>query len=180
MLHDTTEARDVHVWMQPWRPHGGGVVWNSKTFRSPIISFTNPSFQTLLTNNLFPQQSQVARNLIMSEQEITAVLDKAHTCVDSECAIDDVDSLISELKEQQSVLNDRLGNIMNAVAHLQKANTAKDRESESVRGIIKDMLRVFTTVDDKFAIGFSGDIVAGGSTTAYDALPPKPWKAPAN
>ena len=30
--------------------------------------------------------------------------------------------------------------------------------------------------DGKFAMGFSGD-VEGGGKTAYDVLPPKPWKA---
>lgn len=30
--------------------------------------------------------------------------------------------------------------------------------------------------DGKFAMGFSGDIEGGGKT-AYDVLPPKPWKA---
>jgi len=30
--------------------------------------------------------------------------------------------------------------------------------------------------DGQFAIGFSGD-TKGGGKTAYDALPPKPWKA---
>ena len=32
--------------------------------------------------------------------------------------------------------------------------------------------------DGKFAMGFTGDI-GDGPTTAYDALPPKPWKADA-
>lgn len=122
-------------------------------------------------------QSQTARNLIMTENEITAILDKAHGCVDSECAVNDVDDLIAELKGQQSVLNDRLGNIMNVVAHLQQANAQETRKTDDVRAIVKDMLRVFTTSDGKFAMGFSGE-VGDGATTAYDALPPKPWKAP--
>mmetsp|Transcript_14657 Transcript_14657/g.22233 ORF Transcript_14657/g.22233 Transcript_14657/m.22233 type:complete len:156 (+) Transcript_14657:88-555(+) len=122
-------------------------------------------------------QSQTARNLIMTEAEITAILDKAHGCVESECAVDDVSDLISELKVQQEVLNVRLGTIMNVVAHLQQANKKEKRKTDDVRAIVNDMLRVFTTQDDKFAMGFSGDI-GDGPTTAYDALPPKPWKAP--
>jgi hypothetical protein len=121
------------------------------------------------------QQSSVARNLVLTEEEITAILDKAHTCVESECAVDDVDSLIAELKEQQKVMSTRLQNIMNVIAHLQHANDEKERNKEDVRKIVKDMLRVFTNSDGSFAMGFSGDI-GKGSTTAYDALPPKPWK----
>lgn len=124
---------------------------------------------------LLPQQSNVARNLIMTEDEISAVLDKAHACVESECAVDDVDSLIAELKDQQKVLNSRLEAIMNVVAHLQHANEQENRKKEDVRSIVKDMLRVFTSENGKFAIGFNGDI-GDGPTTAYDALPPKPWK----
>jgi hypothetical protein len=123
-------------------------------------------------------QSQTARNLIMTENEITAILDKAHGCVESECAVNDVDDLISELKDQQKVLNTRLETMMNVVAHLQAANTQKQRKKDDVQAIVKDMLRVFTTQDGKFAMGFTGDI-GDGPTTAYDALPPKPWKADA-
>jgi hypothetical protein len=111
----------------------------------------------------------------MTEEEITAVLDKAHSCVESECSVNDVDTLIAELKDQQQVLNTRLENIMNVIAHLQHANEQKERNKDSIRGIVKDMLRVFTAADGKFAIAFSGDI-GDGPTTAYDALPPKPWK----
>jgi len=112
----------------------------------------------------------------MTEDEITGILDKAHGCVESECAVADVDDLIMELKDQQKVLNERLETIMNVVAHLQAANVEESRKTDDVRAIVKDMLRVFTTQDGKFAMGFTGDI-GDGPTTAYDALPPKPWKA---
>ena len=82
----------------------------------------------------------------MTEEEITAVLDKAHGCVESECSVDDVDDLIAELKDQQKVLNERLETIMNVVAHLQHANDQEQRKTDDVRSIVKDMLRVFTTV----------------------------------
>ena len=90
-------------------------------------------------------QSVTARNLIMTEEEITAILDKAHGCVESECAVDDVDDLIAELKDQQKVLSERLETIMNVVSHLQHANTKENRKTDDVRAIVKDMLRVFTT-----------------------------------
>ena len=90
-------------------------------------------------------QTTTARNLIMTEDEITAILDKAHGCVESECAVDDVDDLIAELKGQQKVLSERLEKIMNVVSHLQHANTKEERKTDDVRAIVKDMLRVFTT-----------------------------------
>lgn len=136
-------------------------------------AFTSPVLPARTT-----MPSSTARSLIMSEEEVTAVLDKAHTCVESECAIDDVTDLIAELKDQQTVLKERLANIMNVVSHLQAANTSNNRKTDDVRALVKDMLRTFTIVDDKFAMGFSGDI-GDGPKTAYDALPPKPWKAEA-
>eukprot|EP00985_Skeletonema_marinoi_P002284 scaffold939_cov107-Skeletonema_marinoi.AAC.2 len=110
-------------------------------------------------NTVRTHRPVTAQNLIMTEEEITTILGKAHGCVDSECAVDDVDDLIAELKDQQK-----------------HANTKEARKTDDVRAIVKDMLRVFTTSDGKFAMGFSGDI-GDGPTTAYDALPPKPWKA---
>ncbi|KAL3793671.1 hypothetical protein HJC23_010243 [Cyclotella cryptica] len=147
--------------------------------RLALLSIIAVSSSAFLTAPAFPArtQSNVARNLIMTEEEITAILDKAHACVESECAVEDIDSLIAELKDQQTVLNTRLENIMNVVGHLQHANEQKERKKEDVRAIVKDMLRVFTTAEGKFAMGFTGD-VGDGPTTAYDALPPKPWKAP--
>jgi len=83
----------------------------------------------------------------MTESEIQTILTKANGCVESECAISDVDDLISELKDQQRVLNARLETIMNVVAHLQAANSSgEQRKTDDVRNIVKDMLRVFTTV----------------------------------
>ena len=99
----------------------------------------------VLPNHHVRTQSVTARNLIMTEEEITTILDKAHGCVESECAVDDVDDLIAELKDQQKVLSERLENIMNAVSHLQHANSKEQRKTDDVRAIVKDMLRVFTT-----------------------------------
>mmetsp|Transcript_29292 Transcript_29292/g.62168 ORF Transcript_29292/g.62168 Transcript_29292/m.62168 type:complete len:154 (+) Transcript_29292:130-591(+) len=147
--------------------------------RLALLSLLAAGSNAFMTCPALPARtpSQTARNLIMTEEEITAVLDKAHGCVESECAVNDVNDLIAELKDQQKVLNTRLETIMNVVAHLQHANEQEKRKTDDVRAIVNDMLRVFTTQDGKFAIGFSGDI-GDGPTTAYDALPPKPWKAP--
>jgi hypothetical protein len=121
------------------------------------------------------QKSSVARNVLMSEEEYAALIDRAYVCDALDCTYEDVDALIVQLKEQQQAMSTRLQNIMNVIAHLQHANDEKERNKEDVRKIVKDMLRVFTNVDGGFAMGFSGDI-GKGATTAYDALPPKPWK----
>merc|ERR1711957_646951 len=117
-----------------------------------------------------------ARHVIMSEDEIAAVLSKANNCVESECSVDTTDDLITELKAQQKVLRTRLDAIMNTVAHLEQSNESGERKKEDVAQIVKDLMRTFSVQDGKFAMGFSGDI-GDGPSTAYDALPPKPWKA---
>lgn len=127
---------------------------------APSLTHVFNSFKVSDTNIIFPystlslspftrtnkkQPTATSLNLIMSEEEITAILDKAHGCVESECAVSDVNDLIAELKDQQKVLTQRLETIMNVVAHLQHANESEARKTDDVRAIVKDMLRVFTT-----------------------------------
>ena len=114
--------------------------------------------------------------MLLSEEESNAIIGRAEDCAEGECSIDDVSGLISELKDQQVILNHRLVDVMNMVAHLQKVNQGNAPRDE-VRAFVQDLLRVFNHEDPKvFPTGFSGDI-GDGPTTAYDALPPKPWKA---
>lgn len=120
-------------------------------------------------------QSSTAQNVLLSQEETDAIIAKADACIDSECSIDETDNLIKELKEQQVILNNRLVDVMNMVAHLQKVNThGKDRNE--VREFVKDLLRVFSHEDTKhYATGFSGDI-GKGPTTAFDVLDPPKYK----
>ncbi len=103
------------------------------------------------------------------------MISKANDCAEGECSVDDVDVLIAELKAQQKEMSSRLEDIMNMVAHLQQINEADARKKDDVRAYVKDLLRVFDVNTGGFATGFTGDI-GDGPTTAYDALPPKPWK----
>jgi hypothetical protein len=103
------------------------------------------------------------------------MIEKAHNCAEGECSVDDVGTLIAELKEQQREMAVRLEEIMNMVAHLQNLNAAESRKSDEVRAYVRDLLRVFDSKSGGFSTGFSG-IVGDGSKTAYDVLPPKPWK----
>ena len=112
----------------------------------------------------------------MSEEETDAIIKSAEDCAESECSVDDVSGLIFELKEQEQILEERLEKIMNMIAHLQHVNEKEERKTDEVRAFVQDMLRVFS--QDKpmvFPAGFGGEI-GDGPTTAYDALPPKPWK----
>ena len=88
--------------------------------------------------------------------------------------MDDVSELIYELKEQEEELAKRLEGIMNMISHLQHINEKEERKTNEVRAFVRDMLRVFDT-DKGYPIGFSGEI-GEGPKTAYEALPPKPWK----
>ena len=122
--------------------------------------------------------SITAQNAFLSEEETMTVLNKSTECIESECSIDEVDELLTVLKDTEKELEGRLQKIMNAISHLQQINEKEERKTDEVRAFVKDMLRVFNT--DKplvFPTGFGGD-VGKGAQTAYDALPPKKWVNP--
>lgn len=123
------------------------------------------------------QISSTARHILLSNEESTQILQSADDCAAGECSIDEVASLVADLKEQEKLLSQRLEAVMNAVAHLQHLNTKEGRKTDEVRSFVQDMLRVFDTSKPMaFPTGFAGE-VGDGPTTAYDALPPKKWKA---
>ena len=122
--------------------------------------------------------SITAQNAFLSEEETMTVLNKSTECIESKCSIDEVDELLTVLKDTEKELEGRLQKIMNAISHLQHINDKEERKTDEVRAFVKDMLRVFNT--DKplvFPTGFGGD-VGKGAQTAYDALPPKKWVNP--
>jgi hypothetical protein len=112
----------------------------------------------------------------MSDEEVATILQSASDCAEGECSLDDVSSLIADLKDQEAILEKRLEKVMNMIAQLQHINEKEERKTDEVRAFVRDMLRVFSTEKPGyFPVGFSGD-VGDGPTTAYDALPPKKWK----
>lgn len=122
--------------------------------------------------------STTARRVLLSEEDTNSIIEKAQTCAEGECSIDDVSGLIAELKDQQHEMSTRLEEIMNMVAHLQTANEGSKRKKDDIRAYVKDLLRVFDNSSGGFsATGFTGD-VGDGPKTAYDALPPKKWSPP--
>jgi len=120
--------------------------------------------------------STTARNVLLTEEEVDIIFKSATDCAESECSIEDVTNLLLDLKDQKKQMEDRLKMIENMVYKLEHLNDAEDREVDAVRQTIRDFMRVFN--NDKpsfFPTGWVGD-VGDGPTTAYDALPPKPFK----
>jgi hypothetical protein len=83
--------------------------------------------------------------------------------------------LATELQEQKKVLQTRLDKIVNMISDLEHVNEKDSRETDGVRVLVQDMLRVFSRDAPKFrATGYSG-YVGKGPTDAYDSLSPKKW-----
>jgi len=122
----------------------------------------------------------------MSADETSKVMEQATNCADGECSLDEVDDLIGLLKEQQKELFDRVENVKKMISTLEHMNTKPDRKVDEVRETVRALYRVFQLGDKASGndypslskpTGWSGE-VGKGSTTAYDALPPKKWKKP--
>ena len=141
-------------------------------------AFTVPTVtkQNFLSTRTVTGPSSSARFILLTEEETEAIMTKATGCAEGECSIDDVNELIVELKDQQKLLEDRLSTVVSMVDKLKALNEKEERKVNEVREYVRDFLRVFTN-DKPFVTpaGFSGDI-GDGPTTAYDALPPKPYK----
>jgi hypothetical protein len=121
---------------------------------------------------------------LMSVEETENVMTQATDCVEGECSLDEVEDLIQVLKSQQKDLFDRVEQIKGMMKSLEKVNAKDDREVDEVRETVRAIFRIFQLGDkasgnDYPALskptGWSGE-VGDGPTTAYDALPPKPWK----
>lgn len=118
---------------------------------------------------------------LMSHGETDIVLDTAENCVEGECSLDEIDGLISLLKDQQKEASLRLGEIKDMVKALESVNEADERSVDEIRETVRAIFRVFQLGDKASGndypslskpTGWSGE-VGKGPTTAYDALPPK-------
>jgi hypothetical protein len=138
----------------------------------------SPMKPTMIRIRQAAMTSTTAQNVFLSEEETMAILNKSTECIESECSIDEVDELLTVLKDTEKELEGRIEKIMNTISHLQHINDKEERKTDEVRAFVKDMLRVFNT--DKpmvFPTGYAGD-VGKGARTAYDVLPPKKWVNP--
>jgi hypothetical protein len=119
--------------------------------------------------------SPTARHILLSDEETAQILKTADDCVQGECSIDDIDGLLSELRDTENELKDRLVKVTKMISELQHVNEKDERKTSEVKQFVKEMLSVFNHGSTgHYPIGFSGDI-GDGPTTAYDALPPKKW-----
>mmetsp|Transcript_4210 Transcript_4210/g.7834 ORF Transcript_4210/g.7834 Transcript_4210/m.7834 type:complete len:160 (+) Transcript_4210:80-559(+) len=119
---------------------------------------------------------------LMSAAEVEAIMAEAESCAQGECALDEVESLLNNLQDQQSLLSKRIEEIDTLVADLEKANGADNRPVDEVRETVRAIFRVFAMGDKASGndypalskpMGYSGE-TKGGGKTAYDVLPPKP------
>jgi hypothetical protein len=130
--------------------------------------------------------SPTVRFGLLTEQESAEIMAKSLECADGECSIEDVENLLSDLKEQQKVLTGRLAEVTQMISSLYGVNKDDERKVDEVRETVRAIARLFLMGDkasgnDYPALskptGWTGD-VGKGATTAYDALPPKKWKNP--
>eukprot|EP00804_Cyclotella_cryptica_P012176 CCRYP_009869-RB/>CCRYP_009869-RB protein AED:0.42 eAED:0.42 QI:0/0/0/1/0/0/2/0/150 len=122
-----------------------------------------------------PSRSSTALN-IMTAAELDAIISEAESCANGECALDEVDSLIKNLLEQQEMLSKRIEEIDTLVKDLEHINGKDNRPADEVRETVRAIFRIFALgVSYCDATGYSGE-VSGGGKTAYDVLPPKPIK----
>jgi hypothetical protein len=124
-----------------------------------------------------------ARNL-MSADEVKAIIAEAESCAQGECALDEVDALITNLQSQQSLLSKRIAEMDGLIKDLEHVNGKDNRPTDEVRETVRAIFRIFALGDKASGndypsltkpMGYSGE-TAGGGKTAYDVLPPKPIK----
>eukprot|EP00536_Pseudo-nitzschia_multiseries_P000561 jgi/Psemu1/249689/estExt_Genewise1Plus.C_70059 len=121
---------------------------------------------------------------LMSHEDTENVLETADNCVKGECSLDEIDGLVSLLKDQQKEASGRLQEIKDMIKSLETVNGSDDRSVDEIRETVRAIYRIFqlgakASGNDYPALtkpmGWSGE-VGKGPTTAYDALPPKPYK----
>jgi len=111
----------------------------------------------------------------MSDEEMQVILDKADECMGEECPLDELDSLLTMLKDTQETLEGRLDKVSLMIVELNRLNRKEERETDEVKAFVKDMLRVFSHEKPNYTpVGFPGDI-GDGPKTAFDVFPPKKW-----
>ena len=79
----------------------------------------------------------------MTVGEIEGVMAEAEACAEGECALDEVESLISNLQDQQSLLSKRIAEIDTLVTDLEHINGKDDRPVDEVRETVRAIFRVF-------------------------------------
>jgi|Transcript_27115 hypothetical protein len=121
---------------------------------------------------------------LMSHEDTDTVLATAEDCAQGECSLDEIDGLVTLLKDQQKEASERLKEIKDMVKSLETVNSSDDRSVDEIRETVRAIYRIFQLGDKASGndypalskpMGWSGEI-GDGPKTAYDVLPPKPYK----
>lgn len=79
----------------------------------------------------------------MSAEEVKAILAEAESCAQGECALDEVENLITNLQQQQSLLNKRISEIDGLIKDLEHVNGKDNRPTDEVRETVRAIFRIF-------------------------------------
>ena len=101
------------------------------------VSYTQGFAPTVTTARF-----QTARNL-MSAAEIKSIMNEAETCAKGECALDEVEDLITSLQAQQSLLSKRIAEMNGLVEELEHVNGRDGRPADEVRETVRAIFRIF-------------------------------------
>ena len=80
---------------------------------------------------------------LMTAAEIDSIIQEAEGCAEGECALDEVEALITNLQGQQSMLSKRIEEIDGLVKDLETTNGMDDRPVDEVRETVRAIFRVF-------------------------------------
>jgi len=80
---------------------------------------------------------------LMSAAEIDSIMAEAQSCAEGECAIDEVESLIANLQDQQSLLSKRIEEISGLIKELEHVNGQDERPVDEVRETVRAIFRIF-------------------------------------
>jgi hypothetical protein len=139
------------------------------------ISFAG-AFTTPLTSRTVSVTSSTARHAILTEDDVNTMMKSVTDCAAGECSVDDVNDLLVDLREQRAAMEERLKMVDGMINKLVTANDMSNREVDDVRQLVRDFLRVFSQDKPLYPpSGWPGE-VGDGPKTAYDVLPPKPYK----
>lgn len=96
---------------------------------------------------------QTARNL-MTAEEVKSIIDEAESCSRGECALDEVEDLISSLLAQQSLLSKRIAEIDGLVKDLEHVNGRDERPTDEIRETVRAIFRIFALGVSYFLVTF--------------------------
>lgn len=127
---------------------------NAIPIHQPIIIIIMLYRTTLLsllaigvTNAFMTAPSAITRTSplnLMSAKEIDYIMSEAEQCAAGECALDEVESLITNLQSQQSLLSKRIGEIDTLVKDLEHINGRDNRPVDEVKETVRAIFRVFS------------------------------------